>query len=626
MSAEQEEEQYVPEEEVVSIPGWQASVSLDVKDTVETGEEDEEELYCQRSKLFRFKEGEWKERGLGDAKLLKHKETGKVRFMLRQDKTMKIVANHFVIDIAPYCSLSLNTGSDKCWVWSALDCAEGGLKAEQFALKFGNGDLAAKFKEAFDDVKQINTKLGVGASDGSTTAEEAKPVEPSKQEAPPAKVEEKPKAEPTATATQGNGMKDTIAPEQTDANPFAGMSFNLSGCASGGLFGSGTSSATPGLFGAASQSSGGSLFGGAAAATGGGLFSSVGGSLFGGGSSGGGSGATGGGLFGSSPSSGATTGGLFGSAASAGATTGGLFGSAPASGATTGGFFGAAAPAAAAAAPAAAAADSSTKPAAQEEDGEEVADEEVTTIPGWAPTVSLNVLDTVQNGEEDEEELYTQRSKLFRFRDAEWKERGVGLAKLLKHRETGKIRFMLRQEKTEKIVANQYVIKYATYCELRPNQGSEKCWVWTAQDFAEEEAAVEQFALKFGSKELADKFKEAFDSAKDENAKVFTDLPEKKEGDAAPQMQKSPEKKTEEKPPVANGKTEVANPFAGASLFGNMSGSSSLAPAIGGLFASPSSGGAPSSGGGGGLFGSISMGAASGGGLFGGGAAGGGGH
>ena len=97
------EDEYVVEEEVTTVPGWTPSVTLEVKDNVDLGEGDEEELYSQRSKLYRFRDGEWKERGLGEAKLLKHRQTGKVRFMLRQEKTLKIVANHYVVDVSPYC-------------------------------------------------------------------------------------------------------------------------------------------------------------------------------------------------------------------------------------------------------------------------------------------------------------------------------------------------------------------------------------------------------------------------------------------------------------------------------------------------------------------------------------------
>jgi Ran-binding protein 1 len=50
----------------------------------------------RKSKLYRFdKDGnQWKERGTGTVKLLKHKETSKVRLVMRQAKTLKICANH----------------------------------------------------------------------------------------------------------------------------------------------------------------------------------------------------------------------------------------------------------------------------------------------------------------------------------------------------------------------------------------------------------------------------------------------------------------------------------------------------------------------------------------------------
>jgi hypothetical protein len=51
---------------------------------------------CSKAKLYRFdKEGnQWKERGAGTVKFLKHKVTGKVRLLMRQSKILKICANH----------------------------------------------------------------------------------------------------------------------------------------------------------------------------------------------------------------------------------------------------------------------------------------------------------------------------------------------------------------------------------------------------------------------------------------------------------------------------------------------------------------------------------------------------
>lgn len=46
---------------------------------VVTGEESETILYSHRAKLYRFADAEWKERGLGDVKILKHKTTNNLR-------------------------------------------------------------------------------------------------------------------------------------------------------------------------------------------------------------------------------------------------------------------------------------------------------------------------------------------------------------------------------------------------------------------------------------------------------------------------------------------------------------------------------------------------------------------
>lgn len=51
----------------------------------------------RRAKLFRFiaDSSEWKERGTGDVRLLQHKQSKKVRLVMRRDKTLKVCANHY---------------------------------------------------------------------------------------------------------------------------------------------------------------------------------------------------------------------------------------------------------------------------------------------------------------------------------------------------------------------------------------------------------------------------------------------------------------------------------------------------------------------------------------------------
>lgn len=58
----------------------------------------EPSVSTRRAKLYRFASEndppEWKERGTGDVKLLKHKEKGTIRVLMRRDRTLKICANH----------------------------------------------------------------------------------------------------------------------------------------------------------------------------------------------------------------------------------------------------------------------------------------------------------------------------------------------------------------------------------------------------------------------------------------------------------------------------------------------------------------------------------------------------
>ena len=61
---------------------------------------------------------------------------------------------------------------------------------------------------------------------------------------------------------------------------------------------------------------------------------------------------------------------------------------------------------------------------------------------------------TLASGEENLECLMKIRTKLFRWRDEQWKERGIGNAKLMRDREQKQVRFIMRQEKTLKPVAN----------------------------------------------------------------------------------------------------------------------------------------------------------------------------
>ncbi|QHO39148.1 uncharacterized protein DS421_4g126590 [Arachis hypogaea] len=87
-----------------------------------TGED--EDTGAQVAPIVRLEE----ERGVGTVKFLKHKETGKVRLLMRQSKTLKIYANHLIL---PLMSVQEHSGNEKLCVWHARDFANGELKDER---------------------------------------------------------------------------------------------------------------------------------------------------------------------------------------------------------------------------------------------------------------------------------------------------------------------------------------------------------------------------------------------------------------------------------------------------------------------------------------------------------------
>ncbi|KAF8820411.1 putative ran binding family protein 1 [Cardiosporidium cionae] len=147
-----------PEEEITE-GNWNTPVVEVVDVKVTTGEEDESIFWSKRAKLFRWKSGEWKQRGVGEAKLLEHVKSGRIRFLLRQEKTLKIVANHYVLQTEVYCKLTPNSGSEKIWVWAVMDYAEDTVQNEQFALKLRTVEDATAFKKKFEEAAKINSKL-----------------------------------------------------------------------------------------------------------------------------------------------------------------------------------------------------------------------------------------------------------------------------------------------------------------------------------------------------------------------------------------------------------------------------------------------------------------------------------
>ncbi|GAK64535.1 ran-specific GTPase-activating protein [Moesziomyces antarcticus] len=175
-------------EEAENDPHFEPVIKLENQVEVKTHEEDESVTFKMRAKLFRFdKEAkEWKERGTGDVRLLEHKQTHKVRLVMRRDKTLKVCANHYVTSDM---KLSPNVGSDRSWVYNvAADVADGEPTAETLAIRFANSDNANAFKDAFEAAQKSNAA--------------------SKSDAPPTAAADDDKKDAAPEAAKGDDKKD----------------------------------------------------------------------------------------------------------------------------------------------------------------------------------------------------------------------------------------------------------------------------------------------------------------------------------------------------------------------------------------------------------------------------------
>ena len=145
-----------------------------------TGEEAEECIYKQRAKLYRFRDDQWKERGVGNCKLMRHKENKKIRLVMRQEKTLKPIAN-FNLAEEPLCVLLPMNNNDKAFLWSCYDCSDEEPAIEKLALRLKDADLAQAYKTQFEAAKLYNKLSAEGKNDELVNApvvEDIDEVEP----------------------------------------------------------------------------------------------------------------------------------------------------------------------------------------------------------------------------------------------------------------------------------------------------------------------------------------------------------------------------------------------------------------------------------------------------------------
>ena len=129
------------------------------EDEALAGEEGEDHLFSHRAKLYVWSRKVWRERGVGEFKILRNPETGKVRFLVRREQVLKICCNHHLypsMDFKPLSSSSWFmtfldqfgpfSSSDSAWFWTAPDFSEGKIVNRVFAVRFSTPEVAKQWK------------------------------------------------------------------------------------------------------------------------------------------------------------------------------------------------------------------------------------------------------------------------------------------------------------------------------------------------------------------------------------------------------------------------------------------------------------------------------------------------
>uniref|UniRef100_A0A0K0FXL7 Nup358 (inferred by orthology to a D. melanogaster protein) n=1 Tax=Strongyloides venezuelensis TaxID=75913 RepID=A0A0K0FXL7_STRVS len=146
-----EEDDYQPDiyfEPVIPLPDL-----IDVK----TGEEDEEKVLSHKVRLYIMKtesgRNEWKERGTGELRLLKHPETNSHRIVMRRDQTQKLCAN---MRLYKHMKFTYNQTKDKVVLFKATDCSDDihNTIPETYCIRFSSSDDAVKFCEVANNIAE----------------------------------------------------------------------------------------------------------------------------------------------------------------------------------------------------------------------------------------------------------------------------------------------------------------------------------------------------------------------------------------------------------------------------------------------------------------------------------------
>jgi len=136
--------------------------------------------------------------------------------------------------------------------------------------------------------------------------------------------------------------------------------------------------------------------------------------------------------------------------------------------------------------------------------------EEHDPIPEFQPIIPLPDEIEEVTGEENDTVLFERRAKLYKYINKEWKEKGIGILKILKNNDTDKVRLVMRREQVHKVCANHFL-----YDNMELKSKSDKAVVWSANDFSDAvQVQIESLCARFKTVEDCNEFKRVFNENK----------------------------------------------------------------------------------------------------------------
>ncbi|XP_038071213.1 E3 SUMO-protein ligase RanBP2-like [Patiria miniata] len=447
--------------DIVSSPGnhiyFEPIVELPECTDLKTGEENETVKFSHRAKLYRFDKdsSQWKERGLGDIKLLFNPANLKYRIVMRREQVLKVCANHYV---TPELDLQSNAGPTKSWVWMAMDASEEQVQMEQLAVRFKIEETALEFKKAVDAAKQDIKK------EGKEQTTEEKELEIDKEKENNLEIDDGGQAtnEEEGEEDQGNNAEmKAFVEQEADVNNDDSKNVD-NDCKAGVVHNIVLASASAAVHVTPVKPSAGFVYE-------------------------------------DKPATSTQT------TTKEETLMGFSFADMAKSKGSTFAFH--------------LDVNKSPEVNNSEKSPIKLRSPDIVSSPGnhiyFEPIVELPECTDLKTGEENETVKFSHRAKLYRFDkdSSQWKERGLGDIKLLYSPANLKYRIVMRREQVLKVCANHYV---TPELDLQCYAGSTKSWVWMAMDASEDEVQMEQLAVRFRREETTLEFKKAVDAAKED--------------------------------------------------------------------------------------------------------------